>query len=84
MGSWGYQIKNDTLYAKGLKVNPDGEEHFEGKIAMDNISHFEVEEGDAMATTGLVLGVAAAGLLVAGIVMVNSTSSEVANSCSQN
>ncbi|MFC2094805.1 hypothetical protein ACFLSH_04170, partial [Bacteroidota bacterium] len=76
--------QNDTLYGKGLKVNPDGEEPFDGKIAMDNISHFEVEEGDALATTGLIVGVAAIGLLIYGIVVMNSASSEVANSCSQN
>lgn len=83
LGNWGYQIKNDTVYAKGLKINPDGEEPFDGKIAMDDISHFEVEEGDALATTGLIVGVAVIGLLVYGIVVMNSTSSAVANSCSQ-
>ena len=82
-GDWGNQIQNDTLYGKGLKVNPNGEEPFDGKIAMDDISHFEVEEGDALATTGLVLGVAAIGLLVYGIIVMNSVNDEV-NSCSQN
>ena len=83
LGDWGYQIKNDTLYAKGLKVNPDGEEPFDGKIAMDDISHFEVEEGDAVATTGLVLGVAAVGALILGIIAMNAASNDVAESCSQ-
>jgi hypothetical protein len=82
LGDWGYQIKNDTLYAKGLKVNPNGEEPFDGKIAMDDISHFEVEEGDALATTGLVVGVAAIGLLLFGIIIYNSASNDV-KSCSQ-
>ena len=83
LGGWGYQIKNDTLYAKGLKVNPDGEEPFEGKIAMDDISHFEVEEGDALATTGLVIGIAAVLALVLGILALNEASNDV-HSCSQN
>ena len=82
LGGWGYQIKNDTLYAKGLKVNPDGEEPFEGKIAMDDISHFEVEEGDALATTGLVIGIAAVLALVLGIIALNEASNDV-HSCSQ-
>ncbi len=81
-GEWGYHIENDTLYGKGLKINPNGEEPFDGKIAMDDISHFEVEEGDALATTGLVLGVAAFGLLVLGIIVTNSVSNDV-KSCSQ-
>ena len=81
-GEWGYRIESDTLYGKGLKINPNGEEPFEGKIAMDDISHFEVEEGDALATTGLVLGVAAFGLLVLGIIVTNSVSNDV-KSCSQ-
>ena len=80
-GAWGYHIQKDTLYGKGLKINPNGEEPFEGKIAMDDISHFEVEEGDALATTGLVLGVAAVGLLVLGIIVINSASDDVAKSC---
>jgi len=83
LGNWGYQIKNDTLYAKGLKVNPDGEEPFEGKIAMDDISHFEVEEGDALATTGLVLGITAIAALIIGIIAVNSIDNSLSESCSQ-
>ena len=67
-GDWGYQIVNDTLIGKGLKINPNGEEPFEGKIAMDDISHFEVKETDTMATVGLVLGIAAAALLVFGLI----------------
>jgi hypothetical protein len=82
VGDWGYQIKNDTLYVKGLKINPNGEELFDGKIAMDNISHFEVEEADPTATVGLVLGVAAFALIVLGIIAANSVSNDV-KSCSQ-
>ncbi len=81
-GYWGYQIKNDTLYGKGLKINPNGEEPFDGKIAMDDISHFEVEEAEPLATIGLVLGVAAFAMIVLGAIVVNSTSNEV-KSCSQ-
>jgi len=58
-GDWGYRIENDTLYGKGLKINPYGTEPFNGKIAMEDISHFEVTEGDALATTGLILGILA-------------------------
>jgi len=83
LGDWGYQIKNDTLYAKGLKVNPEGEEPFDGKIAMDDISHFEVEEGDALATTGLVLGITAIAALILGIIAVNSIDNSLSESCSQ-
>jgi len=68
-GDWGYNIESDTLYGKGLKINPNGEEPFEGKIAMDDISHFEVEEGDPLATTGLILGTAAFLLLAYGIIV---------------
>jgi hypothetical protein len=83
LGDWGYQIINDTLHAKGLKVNPIGEEPFEGKIAMDDISHFEVEEGDALATTGLILGSVAVLALVFGIIALNEASNDI-KSCSQN
>jgi len=81
-GDWGYRIENDTLYGKGLKINPNGEEPFEGKIPLNNISHFEVEEGDALATTGLVLGIAAFGLLVLGILFMTSLGNKL-ESCSQ-
>ncbi|MCK5467525.1 MAG: hypothetical protein KAI99_03425 [Cyclobacteriaceae bacterium] len=82
VGDWGYQIKNDTLYVKGLKINPNGEEPFDGKIAMDDISHFEVEEAEPLATVGVVLGVAAFAMIVLGAIMVNSASNDV-KECSQ-
>ncbi len=50
-----YYIKNDTLYGKGLKINPNGEEPFKGKIAMGNISHFEVEEIDVVDKPGILI-----------------------------
>jgi hypothetical protein len=81
-GKWGYHIEKDTLFGKGLKINPSGEEPFEGKIAMDDISHFEVEEGDTMATIGLVLGIGAAALLAFGILASISLSNSL-ESCSQ-
>ena len=67
-GNWDRHIENDTLYGKGLKINPNGEEPFKGKIAMDDISHFEVEEGDALATTGLVLGIIAVLVIAAALI----------------
>jgi len=81
-GEWGYRIESDTLYGKGLKINPNGEEPFEGKIAMDDISHFEVEEAETLATVGVVLGVAAFAMIVLGAIALNSASNEV-KSCSQ-
>ena len=81
-GDWGYQIQNDTLYGKGLKVNPNGEEPFDGKIAMDDISHFEVEEAETLATVGVVLGVAAFAMIVLGAIAMNSASNDV-KECSQ-
>jgi len=81
-GDWGYRIKNDTLYGKGLKINLNGKEPFEGNIPLDDISYFEVEEGDAMASIGLVLGIAAIGLLLFGIISLAVLSDNV-NSCSQ-
>ncbi len=81
-GEWGYHIENDTLYGKGLKINPNGEEPFDGKIAMDYISHFEVEETDPMATTGVILGVAAFALLVFGIISLIAFNDSI-DSCSQ-
>ena len=81
-GDWGYNIENDTLYGKGLKINPNGEEPFEGKIAMDDISHFEVEEGDAFATTGLILGTLAFLLLAYGIIAAIAIGNSF-KSCSQ-
>ncbi len=68
-GEWGYQVVDDTLIGKGLKINLNGEEPFEGKIAMVDISHFEVKETDTMATVGLVLGIAAVALLVYGLIL---------------
>ena len=67
-GDWGYRIENDTLYGKGYKINPSGKELFEGKIPLDDISHFEVEEVDGLATLGLVVGTAAFLLLAYGII----------------
>ena len=81
-GDWGYQIKTDTLYGKGLKINPNGEEPFDGKIAMDDISHFEVEEAEPLATVGVVIGVAAFAMIVLGAIVVNSASNDV-KECSQ-
>jgi hypothetical protein len=81
-GEWGYHIENDTLYGKGLKINPNGEEPFDGKIAMDDISHFEVKEAETLATVGVVLGVAAFAMIVLGAIALNSASNEV-KSCSQ-
>lgn len=72
-GDWGRHIENDTLYGKGLKINPNGEEQFKGKIAMDDISHFEVEEGDAGATTFLVLGILAV-LIIVGLIGLKQSS----------
>ena len=83
IGDWGYHIKNDTLYVKGLKINPNGEEPFEGKIALDDISHFEVEEAEPIATVGVILGVTTFVLIVLGIIVYNSASNDVANSCEQ-
>ena len=83
VGDWGYQIKNDTLYVKGLKVNPNGEVPFDGKIAMDDISHFEVEEAETLATVGVVLGIAAFVMIVLGAIVIDSASNDVANSCEQ-
>ena len=81
-GEWGYRITDDTLFGKGLKINLNGEEPFEGKIPLDDISHFEVEEEDALATIGLVLGIAALGLLVFGIIITTSMSNDI-KSCSE-
>ena len=81
-GSWGYRIENDTLFGKGLKVNPNGEEPFEGKIAFDDISHFEVEEGDGMATMGLVLGIGALALLTYGLIFAIALGNSL-ESCTQ-
>jgi len=83
VGDWGYQITNDTLYIKGLKINPNGEEPFDGKIAMDDISHFEVEEAETLATVGVVLGIAAFVMILLGAIAMNSASNEVAKSCEQ-
>jgi hypothetical protein len=55
LGNWGYQIKNDTLYAKGQKVNMYDEEPFKGKIAVQDILYFEVSEIDA-GKTCLIIG----------------------------
>ena len=41
-----------------------------------------MEEGDAMATIGLVLGIAAAGLLLFAIILANSVGNSI-ESCSQ-
>jgi hypothetical protein len=39
---WSYEIKNDTLYGEGVMMLTNNERPYEGKIPMDNISHFEV------------------------------------------
>jgi hypothetical protein len=81
-GDWGYSIKNDTLGGKGLKINLNGKEPFEGKIALKDISYFEVEEGDASATIGIVLGISALALLLVFIIGLATISDDV-KSCSQ-
>jgi hypothetical protein len=68
-GKRGYHIKNDTLYAKGLKVNMNGEVPFEGKIRLEDISYFEVEELNTLSTVGLVLGIGALAITVLVLVL---------------
>ena len=75
-GARGFRIEHDTLYGKGLKINLNNEELFEGKIPLDDISHFEVEEIDAMATVGLVLGTAAILAVVLTLVIASALTSE--------
>ena len=76
-GSWGYRIESDTLYGKGLKINLKSKEPFEGKIALDDISYFEMEEGDAIATVGLVVGTAAIVLLAVTLIFTSAITSEI-------
>jgi hypothetical protein len=68
-GKWGYHIENDTLIAKGLKVNMNGEVPFEGKIPLEDISYFEVEELNTLSTVGLVLGIGALAITVLVLVL---------------
>jgi hypothetical protein len=67
-GKNSYHIKEDTLYGKGLKILLDNKIPFNGKIPVNEIKYFEVEEVDAVATTGLILGV---GALVGIILVIN-------------
>ena len=80
-----HTVVNDSVYGKRyLESFSDSHfaEPFIGRIAMDDISHFEVEEAEPLATVGVVLGVSAFAMIVLGAIAVNSVSNDV-KSCSQ-
>ena len=65
---WNYHIKNDTLHGNGFEVSIVGEIPFQGTIPVEKISYFEYKKVNALATTGLIVGIAAATILILGII----------------
>jgi len=61
----GYYVKNDTLYGKGFLFNKEGEQVFDGKIALIDIESFQVNKLDGGTTAGLVIG----SLIVVGVII---------------
>ena len=65
---WSYYVKNDTLYGNGFEVSVVGEIPFGGAIPVEEINYIEFKKADALATIGLVVGIAAAVVLILGII----------------
>ena len=59
-----YHIDSDTLYGTGAKMHGEYKVPFSDKIAIDDISEFKAETPDGVKTFTLIIGVAAAALLV--------------------
>lgn len=64
-----YQIANDTLYGKGAIESSSPFTPFQGKVALNDIISFEQKKPDSVATIGLIAGIAAAALLILGIIV---------------
>jgi hypothetical protein len=67
-----YRIISDTLYGQGLVKNSTGETNFKVSIAYDDIVSFQQDGIDALNTTGLVLSIIAAGVLIFGVIFMAS------------
>jgi hypothetical protein len=63
-----YYVKNDTLYGNGFEVTVVGEIPFGGAIPTKEIDYIEFKKADTLATLGLVVGIAAAAILILGII----------------
>lgn len=65
---WSYNVKNDTLYGNGYEVSEVGNIPFRGAIPTEKINYFEFKKADALATIGLVVGIAAATMVILGVI----------------
>lgn len=65
---WSYNVKNDTLFGNGFEVSTVGEIPFRGAIPTEKINYFEFKKADALATIGLVVGIAAATMVFLGTI----------------
>lgn len=63
-----YYVKNDTLYGNGFEVTVVGEIPFGGAIPTEEIDYIEFKKADTLATLGLVVGIAAAAILILGTI----------------
>ena len=62
---WGYYVKNDTLFGRGIVTKKNVEQAFDGKIPLNDIESFQVNKLDGMTTAGLVIGL----LIVSGVII---------------
>ena len=72
-----YQIQNDTLFGTGVITKLGKQIPFKGKIAMNDIVSIEQKSTDAVATIGLVLGIAALGALIFTLVVVTAVTNDI-------
>lgn len=70
-GSLSMKVLNDTLIAKGLKINLDKSELFDGTIPVSHINKIEAPEIDSAGTFLLVFGTT---ILIVTIVLLSSIS----------
>lgn len=76
-GAHQYQIQNDTLSGTGVITKLGKQIPFKGKIAMNDIVSIEQKSTDAVATIGLVLGIAALGALIFTLVVVTAVTNDI-------
>jgi len=71
LGSFSMKVLNDTLFAKGLKINLDKSELFDGTIPVSHINKIEAPEIDSAGTFLVVFGTT---ILIVTIVLLSSIS----------
>ena len=76
-GAHQYQIQNDILSGTGVTTKFGKQIPFKGKIALNDVVSFEQKSIDAGATTGLVIGGIALGMLIVVLIYTAAITSEI-------